>query len=92
MVVPAHGIDMYQPTAARSESQHRSAPSPAVSFAFAALTVGFVLFVSLVAMAPAVVAAFGAGALTAVAVTLVHRVHVGRSDSRVFAEHRTTRR
>jgi hypothetical protein len=83
---------MYQPTAARSESQYRSPPSPAVSLAFAALTVGFVMFVSIVMMAPAVVAAFGAGALTAAVVTLVHRAHVESRGSRVLADGRATHR
>ena len=83
---------MYQPTAARSESEYRAPPTPTVSIALAALTAGFVFFLSVVTMAPAVFGAFVAGAATAVVVTLVHRVHVESRESRVLAESRVTHR
>lgn len=88
MVVPAHGVDMYQPTAARSNTEYRAPPSVTVSLVLAALTTGCVLLVSIVTTAPAVVVAFLAGAVTAAVVTVVHRTHVGRRASRVFAESR----
>jgi Kef-type K+ transport system membrane component KefB len=88
MWVPVHGIDMYQPTAARSDTEYRSPPSLTVSFALAALTAGFVVFLSVVATAPAVFGAFVAGVATAAVVTLVHRVHVESRESRGLAESR----
>jgi hypothetical protein len=92
MMVPAHGIDMNQATATRSEDRHREPPSVAVSLALGALTVGLVVLVSVIATAPAVVGAFGAGVATAVLVTAVHRVHAERSDARGLAERRATHR
>jgi hypothetical protein len=83
---------MYQPSAARSEDKYQAPPSPAVSFAFAALTAALVVLVSIVVTAPAVVAAFGAGALTAVAVTLLYRVHVESHESRVLTGSRSAHR
>jgi len=76
---------MYQPTAAKSRTQHGDTPSPTVSVVFVALTLGLVALTSVVVAAPAVVAAFGAGVLTAVVVTAVHRGHVDSRDSSVFA-------
>jgi hypothetical protein len=63
-----------------------------VSFALAALTVGLVAFASVVVVAPAVVAAFGAGAVTAAVVTYVHRARVGSSNVGAFAGRRSNHR
>jgi uncharacterized membrane protein HdeD (DUF308 family) len=83
---------MYQPAAARSESQSTKPPSLTVSVAFAALTVGLVAVTSVVTMAPAVVAAFGAGAVTAAIMTVAHSGHARSSSAGAFARGRLARR
>jgi len=85
---------MYQPTAGRSNESLRRPPSPVVSLALTVLMAGFVLLVSAIVAAPAVAAAFAAGAGTAVLVTAVARAyaHGERRMGRSAARRQTTRR
>jgi len=64
---------MYQSTAGRTEVEYRDPPKIFVSLALAVSTVGLVGFLSAVTMAPSVVGAFVAGAVTAALVTFVAR-------------------
>jgi len=94
MGIPLHGIDMYQPTASRSNESPRHPPSPVVSLVLTVLMAGFVLLVSATVTAPAVAAAFIAGAGTAVVVTAVVRAYAdgGRRLRRPVPWRQTTRR
>jgi uncharacterized membrane protein len=85
---------MYQPTASRSNESLRHPPSPVVSLVLTVLMAGFVLLVSAIVAAPAVIAAFTAGAGTAVLVTGVARAYAdgGRRLRRPVAWRQTTRR
>ena len=64
-------------------------PSLAASLVLLAVTVGALGLGYAVMTAPAIVAAFGAGVLTATLVTVVHRVHVEDRDLRSFPDRRS---